>query len=152
MKETELIRQMFEETYDGENWVDVNLTATLGNIGAAEAAKKIDPNLNTIWEIVNHLIAWRKNVLERVKGHRMQSPADNYFKPVEDQSDVAWHDTLQALKQSQQEWVQFLDTMPAENLQNIYSGNNASYYKNIHGIIQHDHYHLGQIVLLAKLV
>jgi len=26
------------------------------------------------------------------------------------------------------------------------------YYRNIHGIIEHSHYHLGQIVLIKKIV
>ena len=28
----------------------------------------------------------------------------------------------------------------------------GSWYRNIHGIIEHAHYHLGQIVLLKKLI
>ena len=42
--------------------------------------------------------------------------------------------------------------MNEEALDEIYPNNNASYYKNIHGIIQNDAYHLGQIVLLWKAV
>jgi len=28
----------------------------------------------------------------------------------------------------------------------------GNYYRNLHGIIEHTHYHLGQIVILKKLV
>jgi len=28
----------------------------------------------------------------------------------------------------------------------------GNYYRNIHGIIEHTHYHLGQIVLLKKIL
>ena len=28
----------------------------------------------------------------------------------------------------------------------------GNYYRNIHGIIEHTHYHLGQIVLIKKIV
>jgi hypothetical protein len=32
----------------------------------------------------------------------------------------------------------------------LYKSNGMTYYEYIHGVIQHDAYHLGQIVLLAK--
>jgi len=28
----------------------------------------------------------------------------------------------------------------------------GNYYRNIHGIIEHTHYHLGQIVIIKKLI
>ena len=28
----------------------------------------------------------------------------------------------------------------------------GSYYRNLHGIIEHSHYHLGQIVLIKKII
>ncbi|MCW3094171.1 MAG: hypothetical protein JWP81_5240 [Ferruginibacter sp.] len=150
MNETERITELFEDIYDGDSWIGVSLVETLQNISAEKAAKKVALQWNTIWEIVNHVISWRDNVLQRVKGMITQSPADNYFTPVKDQSEKAWQDTLSALKNSQQQWITFLQKMPGEDLEKIYKNNNASYYKNIHGILQHDAYHLGQIVLLAK--
>ena len=151
MKEITRIRKLLEESYNGDPWLDVNLVDTLKKISAAVAAKKIHPQLNTIWEIVDHMIAWRQNVLERVKGNALQSPGDNYFRPVEDQSEIAWQDTMQVLKATQQEWLQFLEASDDALLEKIYAGYNSSYYKHIQGIIQHDVYHLGQIVLLAKI-
>ncbi|WP_235811010.1 DUF1572 domain-containing protein [Aequorivita aquimaris] len=42
--------------------------------------------------------------------------------------------------------------LPKADFEKEYPTNKHSYYKHIHGIIQHDAYHLGQIVLLAKMV
>ena len=42
--------------------------------------------------------------------------------------------------------------MNEDALDNLYPDNNPKYCKNIHGFIQHDAYHLGQIVLLRKAV
>ena len=38
------------------------------------------------------------------------------------------------------------------DLAKIYVNNGHTYYEHIHGIIQHDVYHLGQIVILKKLL
>ncbi|MEJ7586378.1 MAG: DinB family protein [Ferruginibacter sp.] len=150
MKETKRISGLFTDIYNGDSWIGETLSGVLANVSAADAAKKTAP-WNSIWEIVNHIISWRDNVLLRVQGNIMKTPAGNYFTPVTDQSDTAWKNTLHELKLSQEKWINFLQIMLEEDLENIYPNNNNTYYHNIHGIIQHDAYHLGQIVLLAKL-
>jgi len=149
MKETARISEIFEKTYDGDSWVGETLMGTLKNISPEKAAKKIDP-WNSIWEITNHIINWRENVLKRVQGNITNAPRNNYFEPVKDQSEQAWKKTLQSLKDSQDHWIAFLEKMSEADLEKIYPDNNASYYHNIQGILQHDAYHLGQIILLAK--
>src|SRR5690606_24788707 len=102
--------------------------------------------------ITNHLIAWRENVLKRVQGEVLQTPTNNYIKKVEDISDEAWRQTQEALETTQKEWLYFLSTLSEADFRNEYPVNKLTYYQHIHGIIQHDAYHLGQIVLLAKMV
>ena len=87
-----------------------------------------------------------------MQGDRVTAPANNFFEPVLDQSEKAWSTTVNAFKKSEQEWVVFLEQMDEEPLDKIYPNNNASYYKNIHGIIQNDAYHPRQIVMLKKAV
>ncbi|NHM07338.1 DinB family protein [Flavobacterium sp. CYK-4] len=150
MKETERLHKMFEDLYAGDPWLDVTLVDTLSVLSAQQAAHKLHPNWNSIWEITNHLISWRENVLQRVKGKTIKSPEHNYFLPVSDTSEAAWQKTLEKLHEAQEDWLEFLDNMQAESLEKIYPTNELSYADHIHGIIQHDAYHLGQIVLLAK--
>jgi uncharacterized damage-inducible protein DinB len=152
MKEAQRIINQFEYLYNGEPWIGVNILGTLENISAKQAAIKIAGDRNSIWEITNHIISWRLNVLQRVKGKTMVSPDNNYFEPVTDQSAAAWKNTLEQLKISQQEWIDFLKTFSENDFEKIYPKNGMTYYENIHGIIQHDAYHLGQITLLSKLV
>lgn len=89
MKEQKRIKKLFADLYDGSPWLDVTLTRTLKNISAEQAAKRIIPGRNTIWEILNHLISWRLNVLQRVQGKITSSPDNNYFVPVKDTSEAA---------------------------------------------------------------
>ncbi len=149
MKENELIVKLFEDLYDGSPWIDVNITDTLKNITPEMAAKK-SGDRNSIWEIVNHLINWRLNVLQRVQGKTITTPSNNYFEPVHDTSQAAWESTLEKLDDSQLKWTGFLNDFDPDHFSKVYPSNNMSYYEHIHGIIQHDAYHLGQITLLAK--
>ncbi len=150
MKEAQRLISLFEKLYSGSPWIDVNLLSTLESISSSQANQRILPKCNTIWEITNHIIAWRKNVLQRVKGHILITPTNNYFEPVTDNSQEAWATTLMSLKDSQDEWTDFLRKLNSHEFDKIYENNSMTYYEHIHGILQHDAYHLGQIVLLAK--
>jgi uncharacterized damage-inducible protein DinB len=152
MKESERITRLFRDLYDGNPWIDVTLMGTLRKISAKHAAKKIFPDRNSIWEIVNHLISWRENVLLRVQGNEIAAPNTNYFTPVTDTSDAAWTKVLERLENSQHQWLAFLEGLDVVSLDHIYPSNKMTYYEHILGILQHDAYHLGQVVILSKLV
>ena len=150
MKETARISKLFTDLYNGEPWLDVTITATLQKISPEQAANKVSSNWNSIWQIVNHVIAWRENVLRRLHGEVIASPPSNYIDDIADVSEAAWQSTLQRLQESQQKWIAFLNEFDEADFEKIYPANGHSYYKHINGIIQHDAYHLGQVVLLAK--
>ena len=150
MKETKRITSLFEKLYEGSPWIDVNLSGALLEITAKQASTRVFDKYNSIWEIVNHLISWRLNVLKRVQGKLVKTPDNNYFENVIDNSDAAWKKTLQKLDGSQKQWLQFLDSFKSDNFSKIYPNNQMNYYEHIHGILQHDAYHLGQITLLIK--
>lgn len=150
MNEPQRIRQLFENLYNGNPWLEITLAGTLANISAEQASAKKYAGQNSIWEITNHLVEWRLNVLERVNGKTIITPEHNYILPIEDTSAEAWQKTLQELKESQVKWTTFLSAMNEAALSNVYPQNGHTHYEHIHGIIQHDAYHLGQIVLLSK--
>ena len=150
MKETQRIIKLFEDGYNGSPWIDVNLVGTLSTISAEQAAKKVFANCNSIWEIANHIINWRINVLHRVKGEIIITPDSNYFTTVKDTSLTAWKNTLKQLEESQKNWIAFLKEFKEKDFTKVYPNNKMTYYEHIQGILQHDAYHLGQIVLLAK--
>ncbi|OHT45111.1 DinB family protein [Flavobacterium tructae] len=152
MSESKRISNLYQSIYNGDPWLEVNLTKTLENVTAAQAYRKINPNLNTIWEITNHLIQWRRNILNRMQGEAVITPDHNYFVPVLDPSEAAWEQSLQSLAKSQEAWNTFFQDFDDADLAKIYVNNGHTYYEHLHGIIQHDVYHLGQIVILKKLL
>ena len=152
MQETKRITKLFTDIYNGSPWIDVNLTDTLSKLTAAQSANRPIPQCNTIWEIVNHLIQWRQNVLQRVQGKVIKTPSHNYFQKVKDTSPKAWKTTLNDLAGSQKQWLDFLKKFDENDFEKVYPNNGMTYYEHIQGIIQHDAYHLGQIVMLSKLV
>ncbi len=46
-----------------------------------------------------------------------------------------------------------IEQLPEERLLKDFSENKyGNYYRNLHGIIEHTHYHLGQIVVIKKII
>lgn len=152
MKETKRIIHLFEKGYNGSPWIDVNLVDTLRSVTPEQALKKIKPTSNSIWEITNHIISWRKTVLKRVQGEVIKTPSHNYFIKVKSGSKADWKKTLDELAATQKDWIKFLKNFKKSKLEEVYEPNGMSYYEHIQGILQHDVYHLGQIVMLTKLV
>lgn len=150
MKESQRIAALFSALYHGEPWIDVTLVDTLRRIPYQKAAEHYK-NCNSIWETVHHIIAWRENVLRRVQGEIITTPEHNYFEKVMDTTENAWETTLQNLAQSQQKWLAYLENCTGNEFDKVYPNNGLNYYGHIHGILQHDAYHLGQITLLSKL-
>ena len=152
MTEPNRIAKLFEDLYGGSPWIDVTILPTLQSLTANQAAERLYENWNTIWEITNHMISWRENVLLRVQGKVITTPSNNYIVPITDTSPEAWQNTITKLEQSQQNWIAFLKKFNVADFEKTYPGNGMSYYEHIQGILQHDAYHLGQIVIMAKRV
>ena len=58
--------------------------------------------------------------------------------------DKTWADT--------ENFARLVEQLPESTLWEDFSDKKyGNYYRNIHGIIEHVHYHLGQIVLIKKL-
>jgi uncharacterized damage-inducible protein DinB len=152
MKENQRIIKLFEDLYKGDPWIDANLVDTLKKFTAEQAAKNVRPGWNSIWQIVNHLMSWRYAVLERLNSRIFNSPEDNFITPLPDTSEAAWNKTMENLEDSQQKWLVYLGKITDEELETVPDKKPYTRYELIHGIIQHDAYHLGQIRILAKLV
>jgi uncharacterized damage-inducible protein DinB len=152
MREREHIAKLFEALYNGNPWIDVTILGTLKKLPAVKATQKVSPELNSIWQLVDHIVSWRLNVLQRVQGKIMTTPENNYITVVRDSSEASWQQALKSLEDSQALWISFLNNCNEGEFEKIYPKNSLSYYEHIHGILQHDAYHLGQIVLLSKLV
>lgn len=151
MTELQRIKKLLSDHFDGSPWLDVNIVDTLKGIPASKAVRKIG-NHNSIWQIVNHMIAWREGILKRVKGEFFPSPENNFIEEIKDISEEAWQATLKKLERSQRNLLSFLESADDSILEKIYVPNNLTYYEHLQGILQHDAYHLGQIVLLKKLI
>ena len=150
MKENDRLKKLFRDHFDGNPWIDVSILPSLKGLNAPAAAKNME-GFNSIWQIVHHMTCWRETMLERLRGKPIPSPADNYFVPVTDISPKAWTKAVSRLRVSQRSLLAYLSEEPGAMDEK--PGNQVyTRYELIQGLLQHDAYHLGQIILLKKLL
>jgi len=69
------------------------------------------------------------------------------------QSQADWEAILQQTWSEAEAFAQLIEQLPEDILSADFGDPKyGSYYRNLHGIVEHTHYHLGQIVLIKKIV
>lgn len=149
MEITALIAQHLLDVHLGDNWTDVNLTDTLKDVTAAEALVVTDASPNTIASLLHHISYWNRHMIGRMNGYEAAIPAANgYDLPV----DLDWEQLKADNAASAQELAAAIRAFdPARLAQPILPGFSTA-YKNLQGTVEHVHYHLGQIVIIKKLL
>ncbi|MEP7341872.1 MAG: DinB family protein [Acidobacteriota bacterium] len=153
MTETHRINSQLKRAYQGEAWHGPSLRELLAGATAAQAMAKPISDAHSIWELVNHIIAWEQIVKRRLEGETVAEIANEMnFPPVSDTSEEAWQTTLQALESSNQGLRNSIKQIDDAKLEEMVAGAGYTNYFMLHGAIQHGLYHAGQIALLKKAI
>ena len=153
MTEIKRIVQQMQAAFNSKAWHGPSVQEALANVNAAQAAAKPIANAHSIWEIVLHISAWQKIAMKRLAGEGGNNVTEEEDWPrVSDTSQTAWQSALRALKQSHRDLCGATMRLQDEDLNKMVrsSDTDHSVYVLLHGVIQHDLYHAGQIVLLRK--
>lgn len=147
MTEIDHIISTLQRTFEKNAWHGPSVNEALQNITPEIALRKL-PNTHSIIELVNHMAAWRVYTTKILQGDASYKVTDELNFPVS--SD--WLKALKDLQESQHNLISAIKSFKEENLQDTLPNteNNYTYYTLLHGIIHHDVYHAGQIMLLKK--
>jgi uncharacterized damage-inducible protein DinB len=105
---------------------------------------------HSIWEIVNHLAAWQRIVHRRFAGTAVDVTPEMDWPPVWEVSEVEWRRSLDGLRESRAQFRAAVADVRDEELPAPPAGTEWSRYVTLHGVVQHDLYHGGQIAILKK--
>lgn len=131
-------------------WTDVPVRGTFRALSAEQAASRPIAGAHTAWELLLHLDAWHRAVSRRLGGEEVTlSPAEDWPPPPEP-SAANWQAALETLDAGLDELERAVRALPAGRLFEPLPGTTATAYQTILGIGEHDLYHAGQAVLLAK--
>jgi uncharacterized damage-inducible protein DinB len=149
MDEIERIRDQIARTLDGEAWHGPALMAILSGLDAKAASARPLPGAHTPWEIMLHVTASADLVLARLSGEvRTLSDEEDWPTPAGDQA--AWEADMARLRRIHQGLLDELVAMDASRLDEPILPGHSSVYVSLHGLVQHNLYHGGQIAILSK--
>jgi uncharacterized damage-inducible protein DinB len=150
MSEIDRILDQMDRAFSGEAWHGPDLKQLLNGISAEDASKHPVPRAHSIWELVNHIAAWNTIVQQKSKGEPVQVTTEVDWPPVWEASEVVWKRSLENLAESRTRLRNYVKTVRDDQLDEPVQREKYSRYVLLHGLVQHDLYHAGQIAVLKK--
>lgn len=152
MSETQRILDQLKRAYEGEAWHGPSVREVLKGVTAEQAHARPIPNGHTIYELLRHIAVWEAVGRRRLEGDPAEVPISSPedWPPAEDTSEAAWEQAKAALDRSHQALVEAIKRVDESRWDEPILAGKSSVYVTLHGVIQHDLYHAGQIAILKK--
>ncbi|MEO6685904.1 MAG: DinB family protein [Dyadobacter sp.] len=148
------IIDVLNDTYESEEaWYGPSVVEALRDVTPKMAELRLSANTHSIAEIVYHMTTWRIFTVRKIQGDEEFDikTEDKDWKKIPVVDDFEWEAIQMELSLSQEELVSELEKIENDSfLEEFVPGRDYSYYTMIHGVIQHDVYHAGQIGLIKK--
>jgi len=146
------IAKHFREVFFGGNWTVSNLKEQLADVTWQEATTQVY-SLNTIATLTYHIGYFVTVVLKVLQGGPLDGNDKLSFDhpPINSQED--WQNLIDKTLAEAETFTALVAQLPESRLwEDFTDPKYGIYYRNIHGIIEHTHYHLGQIAIIKKIV
>ena len=150
MAEKKRTLELLDRAYRARAWHGPALLETLKDVNAAMAASRVVKGAHTIWELVDHVASWNAIVAMRLAGGNPAVTPDMNFPRTPPPTPAAWKKSLARLAASQRRFRAAVARFPGKQLGRIRPGTKTSWNVLIHGQIQHQLYHAGQIAMLRR--
>ena len=151
MSEIERLQDQLHRSYEGEAWHGASVRELLEDVDAETAAARPIADAHTIWELVLHITAWQDAARRRLEGDPAHLTDEEDWPPVLEAGDEPWSDTLAAMDVTRRRLTEAVGRLTEAELYGQVIEQEYSAYELLHGVLQHDLYHAGQIALLKKV-
>lgn len=153
MDTTNQTANRFREVILNGTWIaNTNFKDQLSGMDWQIATAKVG-SLNTIAVLAQHIHYYISGINNVFKGGSLDI-RDKYsfdFPPIQSQQE--WETFLAKFWNDSEDFASLIEQMPEEKLQQPFTDEKyGTYLRNIDAMIEHSYYHLGQIVLIRKLL
>jgi uncharacterized damage-inducible protein DinB len=151
MSRGQRVAEAIERSVSGPMWHGPALADLIGDVSAEQAAARPVAGAHSIWELVLHMTAWTEIVRERLVGSAKSEPtAEEDWPPVVDPSAAGWRAAVERMKDAHRELAADVAQLDDSRLIGRVPGKEHSVLAMIHGVVEHDAYHGGQIAILKR--
>lgn len=145
--ESARIADQLRRAWEGPAWHGLSLTELLVDVVPEQALRQPSINAHRIIDIVAHLTSWQTAAERALSGHPMPRLPWEEDWPVPEPD---WSLAFEKLAAASRSLIEAAAAFPDSKLIDTVPGREYNYYVLLHGIVQHNLYHAGQIALLRK--
>lgn len=153
MNLTQSLADRLKEVFTEGKWVTgTNFKEQINDVNWKDAVKKID-DLNSIADLTFHVHYYIAGVIKVLEGGPLEIKDKFSFDAPPILSDSDWKNRVSLFCTDAEKFILLVETMPEEKLfEGFVDERYGNYYRNIDAMIEHTYYHLGQILLIKKLM
>ena len=150
--ELERYKDLCDRVMSGESWHGPSVFGALESVTAKMAFARVGACPFTIWQLVRHMTAWKRVVLDRLEGNEADLPDEDNWPRQPRASAEEWQRARDELFGVHTELQDKVDRLGVADLSNPAAEGSWPRYLYLHGVLHHDVYHSAQIVTLKKLL
>lgn len=151
MKTTEQLANHIRQVHFGGNWTWSNLKDQLAEVDWQQASREVH-SFNTIATLAFHINYFVRVQIKFLEEGVVEGADKESFNhpPIESAED--WERMIEGILQDGETLAKLVEQLTDDMLGQHFGGEKyGTYYRNLGGMIEHSHYHLGQIALIKKL-
>ena len=138
--------------YFGGSWTDTDFTKLLKDVNWVQATTQYK-DLNTLVKLVYHTSYYIEAQLSVLNENKLEASDKFSFDHPTIENENDWQNLVSKTWQVAEELATLIESMSDDELySNFWGEKYGTFYDNFVGLIEHNHYHLGQIALIKKLL
>ncbi len=149
---TSELAKHLRDVHFGGNWTWSNLKDNLADVTWQQATTKVQ-DFNTIAVLTFHVNYFVDVALKVLEGKPLDANDKFSFDHPPIHSEEDWQKMVDKALADAEKFAGLIEQLPESKLWEIFIHKKyGTYYRNIQGIIEHTHYHLGQIAIIKKII
>ena len=153
-KETQYILKSFEATLSGQPWFGRAVYEILQEVDESKANTKPNGTEHSMIELLWHMNVWAEFTLanlEKRNPKELKAIEENDWREI-DPKKHTWKAGLEQLKATHAKIIGLLNQGDDSFLSDMVPNRSYNFHYMLNGLVQHNIYHLGQIVYLKKML
>ncbi|PTQ93137.1 putative damage-inducible protein DinB [Mucilaginibacter yixingensis] len=151
----EKLEQELDKILSGQPWYGRSVYDILADVSFEAAFEKPIANAHSIAEILLHMLAWTEEVMDRLNGMSANTPVSGDWPETGAPDEEKWKRWVSDYKLVNVNLAVIIRDFPDEKwcfpiIDERGTAPVATHEEMVHGSIQHQIYHGGQIALLSK--
>ncbi|HEU4993653.1 MAG TPA: DinB family protein [Gemmatimonadaceae bacterium] len=145
------VSEAIERSVSGPVWHGPALVDLVEDVAAPDAASHPIAGAHSIWELVLHVTAWAEIARQRLNSTSpVEATPEEDWPAVGETSADAWRTAIERLKDAHRALAAETAALDDARLISRVPGRDHAVIVMLHGIMEHDAYHGGQIAILKR--